>query len=493
LFFMFGDVEDKLQEDFNTAFKKISKEEEKTLEEKNKAWKKYLKDRRDLINAEREISIEENENIKQSELQHKLELLKINRDYRKASLELDIESGDFSAEVMAIKNRQLLELDETYWRERQEMIDKNQEDFDNEIFSQNQRRLATARDVANEELELQKTIFATRIQEMKNAGASEQQIQRETLKYQILVLKTQIMIAKAFGDTTLSIQQMEAEIELINAQIAGIVDDEIVHDIEDNTRDMASAYKRLASEVVSYFEDIADAQVDNTERMVDDLNTRISETQRALETETQLYIDGYANNVTAKKKELAELEKARAEAIRERDEAIKRQQKLESLAQAIDLTSAAASVIKAYAGIPGVGLAIAAVVIGGLLTLFSSMKAKASSISQYGEGGVVDGNSHARGGVVIEAEGGEFVMRKSAYAKHPDLIRAINDDALPKINSTFINSIGNEKRGDVVIDTEIWNKMYNLWENNLGKGTTNVVGNKKIVTSGIRKRSIKLN
>jgi len=232
--------------------------------------------------------------------------------------------------------------------------------------------------------------------------------------------------------------------------------------------------------------------VDSTERLVSDLNTRIAETQRELERETELYTEGYANNVSLKKKELAELQQARQQALIEREKAIRKQQILEAIAQAINLASAIANTINIYSKIPVVGLALAGGIAAGFIALFASMQSKAKNITQYGSGGEIDGNSHARGGVMIEAEGGEFVMRKSAYAKYPDLIRAINDDALPKINSTFINSIGNEKRGDVVIDTEIWNKMYNLWENNLGKGTTNIVGNKKIVTSGIRKRSIKI-
>ena len=78
-------------------------------------------------------------------------------------------------------------------------------------------------------------------------------------------------------------------------------------------------------------------------------------------------------------------------------------------------------------------------------------------------------------------------MRKSAYAKYPELVRAINEDNLPEFNASVMNNIGGG--GDVIIDNEIWHKMYNLWDKNLNKGKVEIVGKKKIVTRGIRKRT----
>ena len=47
-------------------------------------------------------------------------------------------------------------------------------------------------------------------------------------------------------------------------------------------------------------------------------------------------------------------------------------------------------------------------------------------------GGEIIGNSHSRGGVAIEAEGGEFIVNKDAYSKYGGLIRALNESGRRK-------------------------------------------------------------
>ena len=60
-------------------------------------------------------------------------------------------------------------------------------------------------------------------------------------------------------------------------------------------------------------------------------------------------------------------------------------------------------------------------------TVTAMVKAISSiNAAKFGQGGPVKGRSHAQGGVLIEAEGDEFVMNKRAYAMYPDLIESIN-------------------------------------------------------------------
>ena len=47
-------------------------------------------------------------------------------------------------------------------------------------------------------------------------------------------------------------------------------------------------------------------------------------------------------------------------------------------------------------------------------------------------GGEIIGNSHSRGGVIIEAEGGEYIVNKDAYSKYGSLIRALNESGRRK-------------------------------------------------------------
>lgn len=52
----------------------------------------------------------------------------------------------------------------------------------------------------------------------------------------------------------------------------------------------------------------------------------------------------------------------------------------------------------------------------------------------YAEGGLIGGPSHARGGVPIEAEGGEFITRVSQTARWLPLLHAINTGALDRLH-----------------------------------------------------------
>lgn len=47
-------------------------------------------------------------------------------------------------------------------------------------------------------------------------------------------------------------------------------------------------------------------------------------------------------------------------------------------------------------------------------------------------GGEIIGDSHSRGGVTIEAEGGEYIVNKDAYSKYGGLIRALNESGRRK-------------------------------------------------------------
>jgi hypothetical protein len=50
------------------------------------------------------------------------------------------------------------------------------------------------------------------------------------------------------------------------------------------------------------------------------------------------------------------------------------------------------------------------------------------SAQKFAEGGEIFGKSHAQGGTMIEAERGEYVVKKESTSKYKKLIEAINDD-----------------------------------------------------------------
>ena len=350
-----------------------------------------------------------------------------------------------------------------------------------------EKEIEEARKKFKELQALEKARFDVSLQLAKNAGKTKEELAKKELEFDIRQQKNYIAFLESIGAEKTEIALAREELAKLNAELAA---PDVKDEVEKNIQTIVNAYRQLANEVIDSIQLIVDSQVAATERIVDDLDTRVSETQRELEIEAGLYRDGYANNVTLKKKELAELKAARDKAIKDREAAIRKQQAIEAVAQAINLGSAVAKTINTYASIPFVGVALALAAVGSFLGLFFAAQNKIKSATQYGEGGRVDGKSHAQGGVPAELEGGEYVIKKSAYAKHAGLIHAINSDTLPTLNQSVLNSTSFEKKGDVVVSTKEWGEIRDLLADNLKGERVVIQGNKKIITSGIKKRII---
>lgn len=67
-------------------------------------------------------------------------------------------------------------------------------------------------------------------------------------------------------------------------------------------------------------------------------------------------------------------------------------------------------------------------------------------------GGEIIGNSHSRGGVAIEAEGGEFIVNKDAYSKYGTLIRALNESGRRKFanGGEVTPNVSSPQSGDII-------------------------------------------
>ncbi len=91
-----------------------------------------------------------------------------------------------------------------------------------------------------------------------------------------------------------------------------------------------------------------------------------------------------------------------------------------ALAQAmVDMPAAALAAYKSMSGIPVVGpaLGIAAAAAAGAMGLKNISEINKAKFEKKAEGGLLEGPSHAAGGTIIEAEGGEYITRKSRVAQ----------------------------------------------------------------------------
>lgn len=164
-----------------------------------------------------------------------------------------------------------------------------------------------------------------------------------------------------------------------------------------------------ASEVDSIEQELANARGDRRQHLIDQLNAEMA-AQRASLAEQQ--------KMEKEKKKMEEDKKKLEEKRFE-------EQKKVQTAQAI--MSGALAVTNALAVQPfWVGIAMAAMAAAAAAVQVATIQAQ-----KYANGGVIEGKSHAQGGVKVlggqaEVEGGEYITNKVTTAKNVDLLEYIN-------------------------------------------------------------------
>jgi len=233
---------------------------------------------------------------------------------------------------------------------------------------------------------------------------------------------------------------------ILNILMGGYLNDQLsagtmsTDDIERFTEGVEIAFDSIKDSLG----ELVDSWVESTDLVVDQLNRQVDETQSALDTEIELMKAGYASNVTLKKQELADLKKARKDALKEQEKAQKAQNAIDTLQQISSLVTASAQIIEGFSTIPVVGVALGILAVGAMIAAFAAAKVKASQLAKtprYAEGGWIGGRSHREGGTHIEAEKGEFVVKRSSAVKHNKLIEAINNDNTYEINKIYLDKV----------------------------------------------------
>lgn len=98
----------------------------------------------------------------------------------------------------------------------------------------------------------------------------------------------------------------------------------------------------------------------------------------------------------------------------------------------------ALSIAKAFAQLGPIGGALGAA-LAAAMGLAQAAIISAQPVPKFGKGGKVKGKSHAQGGQLIEAEGREWVIKRTQSIKHDKLLENINNDTADKfINSAFV-------------------------------------------------------
>ncbi|MBC3785711.1 phage tail tape measure protein [Spirosoma utsteinense] len=185
-----------------------------------------------------------------------------------------------------------------------------------------------------------------------------------------------------------------------------------------------------------------DAAIQQSEARIQALDAQIQAKEEQIQTEEERSKEGYANNLSLRRKELEDLkrQKAEEEATRRRSLAI--QQGLDLAAQVSNnavtvsnTVTAISEMFKQYGKIPLVGVFLALGAIATIIGTIASVKAKAKAITQLRKGGRIplDGRTHEQGGhrvegTDIEVEKGEHVINAKSSDKYDDALSYLNED-----------------------------------------------------------------
>ena len=198
---------------------------------------------------------------------------------------------------------------------------------------------------------------------------------------------------------------------------------------------LTSAASQAASFVVDQFSQAADARLKAAEELVEFRNSEIDDLNNRLDQEIEINKLGLSSNIDGIREQIAQEKALRDEALAEQNKAAKQKQAIETLTQTSSLLTASANIYASLSAIPGFGVVAATAAVGAMLTAFAATKLKAADITKLAEGGLLEGPSHAQGGIkytsidgnkIKELEGNEFVMRKSSTMKNLPFLEEMN-------------------------------------------------------------------
>jgi hypothetical protein len=255
--------------------------------------------------------------------------------------------------------------------------------------------------------------------------------------------------------------------------------------------------QKVAGKVSDALQETLQMRVDIAQRERELLDTKISETQREIELEAELYKEGFANNLTARKAYLEELKVERNKALADELKAARQQQIAQQLIQTANILTGVSEIIAVSAKYPIVGLIMAVASIASLFAIWSQAKAKTLELGEGGSGtetGIVTGKKHSQGGerfldhVDVERDEMWGVLNPRASHKYGDIfhemVSSFNRDEMPQFitpsvsNNVRVDNNGPNSRLDRVIKEQEKMNMQ------LKQGQLYTIGNKRIIKTG---------
>lgn len=199
------------------------------------------------------------------------------------------------------------------------------------------------------------------------------------------------------------------------------------------------AYKKSIEYQIELQKELAQVEAERQQENLDFINTTLSAWQSVTSTVASLVEAQYQRQYNALDNALKNEEITREQYDKKRAQIARKQAKQQkefAIVQAIINT--ALGVTNAFATAPNIilGAILAAVVAAAGAAEIATISSQ--PLPQFAEGGWVDnkgkihGRSHGQGGVMIEAEGNEFITKGKYANKHADVLEAINSGGWEK-------------------------------------------------------------
>lgn len=215
--------------------------------------------------------------------------------------------------------------------------------------------------------------------------------------------------------------------------------------VENALNEMYNGVKSITDGIIAQY----DRQLAKKKEVIRSIDDDISKLEKDLDKERDLRENGFANNVELMERELEEKKLQREEELRqmqeleEKKKAMQKAQFLfDSAIQAQNLITSSTNIYKALSPMGPLGIGLAIATIATMMGAFAAQKVAAfnainqQDISQYRKGGLLEGNSHERGGVryysndpkanIKELEGGEYIVNTKSTRRFLPLLEAMN-------------------------------------------------------------------
>jgi len=209
--------------------------------------------------------------------------------------------------------------------------------------------------------------------------------------------------------------------------------------------------KDAAAEIISVYQQIADARVSAAETSIAATQQELSVLQDSLQTEMQLNEAGFASNVALKQQEIADAQTNYQIALKQQQEAQRAKAKIESAQQASAIITAIADLIAQWSTLGPLGYVAGLTQVGILLAGYAGAKQKARQLRDGATGllpeGLISGPTHENGGVPFtpyEVEGGEYhsITPRREAKKYLPILDAIRMDDIDAMK-THVDRIAN--------------------------------------------------